>query len=181
MQYIVAWDAEAHVMEKDNPRIGRFVLSIWMQSAFLTNLALLSFQPTADLPSLLFGKKNLNNKAWENVLYFLAKYIGLELVSNLFLGLFLLILPGHGYFAPQMLADCYPTTTQGQSKEFRLGIFKCFEQLKRNGQLPMSVMPRKSDFDEYRGERFVDHYGSRLSRIEMQNWFQVRKSSFSIV
>ena len=58
---------------------------------------------------------------------------------------------------PQLFESNYPCLVKGQSKEFRLACFKFIELLRKSPSANPSVqnlMLRKSDLDDFRGERF---------------------------
>ena len=59
----------------------------------------------------------------------------------------------------QLFENTYPCLVKGQGKEFRLACFKFIEILRKSQvantfPLLQSIMARKSDLDDFRGERF---------------------------
>jgi hypothetical protein len=101
-----------------------------MRDIILTNIRLLQIIDTSEECELF--SKSVNNRVWEKVLYHLVLL--------------------HDPSTASLFHNCYPVLVRTQSKDFRLAIYKYLDTMKLNEL--KSMMIRKSDLDDFRGERF---------------------------
>jgi hypothetical protein len=101
-----------------------------MRDIILTNIRLLQIIDKEEECELF--AKSVNNRVWEKVLYHLVLICDPTTVS--------------------LFENCYPVLIRTQSKDFRLAVFKYLDTIKANEL--KAIMIRKSDLDDFRGERF---------------------------
>ncbi|KAI8902359.1 hypothetical protein BC833DRAFT_616827 [Globomyces pollinis-pini] len=107
-----------------------------IQQMIIDNIRLLPIHPTIPITlSALFGNK-VNVKVWEQIFFDIIKLMDQDFINQNFI-------------------TCFPISTPSQSKEFKSKLFKYFEVLKKSdGSCLNSIIFRKSDLDDFRGQRF---------------------------
>ncbi|TQS37689.1 hypothetical protein Golomagni_01832 [Golovinomyces magnicellulatus] len=115
-------------------------------SLFLTNLRLLNLDLHEDWPnidSLTFSKNNLQQNQKKRI----------SCVEWALYQLFVLWNPEE---ACSKLQPFFPPLEPLQSLNLRSALFRCLDQIKKNGVLGQDVLLRKTMFDECKGEKFEE-------------------------